>query len=392
VAEIREQTDEDTDAVWALGSLTFGYHKEQRPENWSAVPPGRIRWGAYDDAGGLLMTAADREQGHWFGGRLVPASGIAGVAVAAEARGGGLARAVLTRLMQAARERGALISTLFNTTPVPYRRLGWEEVGALVTSAVPAMVFEGLRRPEGTSTRAATVEDMPAIAELYRAVARDGTGLMERPWYEEKPQRSLEEWDGLTIVEGRAGVAGFCAWDRGPGYDATGRIIVGDLIGADPDATTALLATLAGWASVAPTVTLQLPDLDPVYLTTTAGIHARPELRQPWMLRLLDAAGAVAARGWSPHLRGSVDLSLADPECPWNAGDVRLVLDGGQGRLEPGGRGTARLTPRGLALWYAGAATPAALRRLGLLTGGTEGDTLLQVATAGPRPALLDYF
>ena len=65
-------------ALWALGSLTFGYHNEARPENWSAVSPGRVRWGAYDDVGGLLMTAVDREQGHWFGGRLVPASGVAG--------------------------------------------------------------------------------------------------------------------------------------------------------------------------------------------------------------------------------------------------------------------------------------------------------------------------
>src|SRR5262249_49350498 len=115
--------------------------------------------------------------------------------------------------------------------------------------------------------------------------------------------------------------------------------------------------------------------------------------RRPWMLRLVDAAGAVAARGWSPYLGGSVDLELVDQECPWNAGSFRLVLDSGQGRLEPGGPGGLRLTPRGLALWDAGAATPRPLRRAGLLDrADADGEALLQVATAGPLPQLLDYF
>jgi GNAT superfamily N-acetyltransferase len=43
-----------------------------------------------------LGRAADRDQSHWFGGRLVPACGIGGVLVVPERRGRGLARLVLT--------------------------------------------------------------------------------------------------------------------------------------------------------------------------------------------------------------------------------------------------------------------------------------------------------
>jgi hypothetical protein len=69
------------------------------------------------------------------------------------------------------------------------------------------------------------------------------------------------------------------------------------------------------------------------------------------------------------------------------------MLSGGNGRLEPGGAGTVRLTPRGLASWYAGAATPQLLRRSGFLTGGNaDTDELLRTATAGPAPTLHDYF
>lgn len=52
-----------------------------------------------------------------------------------------------------------------------------------------------------------------------------------------------------------------------------------------------------------------------------------------------------------------------------------------------------RLTARGLAVLYASAGDPSLLRRAGLLAGGDVGsDHFLQAATAGPAPALLDYF
>ena len=53
-------------------------------------------------------------------------------------------------------------------------------------------------------------------------------------------------------------------------------------------------------------------------------------------------------------------------------------LEGGSGRLEPGGSGAVRLSIRGLAVLYTGAASPA--------------DAFLAAASAGPPPALLDYF
>src|SRR6185503_15238156 len=109
-------------------------------------------------------------------------------------------------------------------------------------------------------------------------------------------------------------------------------------------------------------------------------------------MRRPPAPAAVAARGWPPHLSGAVDLALDDDVCPWNSGAWRLVLDGGEGRLEPGGSGAVRMTMRGLAVWYAGAADPTVLRRAGLLAGDDSADAFLAAASAGPRPALEDYF
>jgi predicted acetyltransferase len=391
--DVRLAGPEERDATWRLASLAFGYHKDPMPETWD-MAAGRTSWGAYDDGGRLVGRAVDREQAQWFGGRVVPTSGVAGVAVAPELRGRGVARVVLTRLLAGARERGAVISTLFPTTAVPYRRLGWETVGALTYTAWPASVLASVRPPADVSLRPATESDVPAVAELYRDVARAGTGMMERsgPSFTEDPERMLKAFDGLTVAVSPAGaVIGYASWQRGHGYDPTSKVTVYDLIGTTPDATTALLAMVGSWASVAPTVVLRLSTPDPaLFLFPPA--ESRIESHEPWMLRVVDAAGAVAARGWPTHLSGAVDLDLVDDECPWHAGPHRLVLADGKAVLEAGGTGAVRFTPRGLGAWYAGAASPAVLRRAGLLSGDAGADELLLAATAGPPPTLHDYF
>jgi predicted acetyltransferase len=393
--DIRLLSADDTAAAWALGSLAFGYHNEPIPPDWSgAGRPGRSQWGVFGEGGRLLAKAVDREQAHWFGGKVVAASGVAGVAVAADVRGSGLGRILLTRLLAEARERGAAISTLFPTTPVPYRRLGWEEVGTLVKTAVPAMLFEALRLPPGITTRAATVDDVPAIREIYLTAARAGAGMMDRsgPAFASTPDELLAEWNGVTVAVRDGSILGYSTWDRGSGYDASGRLFVGDLIAETAEATTALLAVLGQWGSVAPTLIFRHGGPDPVHLLSGLTIHGRIEQRQPWMLRLVDAAAAIAARGWSPYVSGSVDVELVDEVCPWNSGAFQFAIEDGRARWEPGGNGRVRLTARGVAAWYAGAASPDVLRRAGLLEGPTEHDAFLLAASAGPPPTLLDHF
>ncbi len=393
--EVRPLTADDYAAAWKLGSLSFGYHDRPMPENWTSDTPGRFTLGAFDPAGRLVAKAVDRAQEQWFGGRAVATSGVAGVAVVPELRAKGLARLVLTRLLAQARERGAAISTLYPTVPFPYRRLGWEEVGKLTYLALPTSELGVVRPSPEIELRPATEGDFPAIQDLYRAMAKAGTGLMERskPLFTASATEMLESFDGVTVAVATGGdVVGYASWERGPGYDASGKITVYELIGQTHAATTTLLAMFGRWASVAPTTVLRLSTSDPALFEISTAM-LKVESQQPWMIRVVEAAAAVAARGWPAHLKGSVDLELEDLECPWNEGRFRLVLDSGQGVLEPGGSGRVRLTPRGLGVWYASAAGPAVLRRAGFLTGGdAETDNFLAAATAGPAPALLDYF
>jgi predicted acetyltransferase len=389
---LRRLTLEDGPESFKLSSLAFGYHAEPMPENFNPARPGMISHGAFDSAGRLVGKAVDREQGQWFGGRVVPTSGVAGVAVVPDKRRKGVARLVLSRLLQEARDRGAAISTLFPTTPFPYRRLGWEEVGSLTYHALPASALAGVRPDPRVELRPATLGDFSAISALYREVAAASTGLMERsgPLFVSGDDM-IDHFDGVTIAVQDGAVVGYASWNRGPGYDSSGKLTVYDLIGSTDAATATLLSMIGGWASVAPNIVLRLSDQDPAFLHFAAS-GARVESRNTWMVRMVDAQAAVAARGWPPHLSGRVELDLADHVCPWNEGRFVLEVSGGEAKLSPGGDGTVRLEARGVALWYAGAATPANLRRAGLLSGPVRHDAFLQAATAGPVPSLLDYF
>ena len=391
--ETRLLTHDDTPAAWELGRLAFGGGSGGAPEGYSAQRSARPTWGVFDD-GRLVAKAVDRKQHQLFGGRSVSTAGIAGVVVVPEHRATGVGRALLTHVLRAARERGAVLSSLYRTTPVPYRRLGFEQVGVLRRTALATSALARLRTPAGTTLRAAAPADVPRLLEIRTAIARSGTGAMDRtgPLHERTPEAELALHDGTTLAVDADGVVqGFTSWDRGPGYDAKAVLTVDDLLALTPDATTALLGNLGSWAQVAPTLHLRLPEPDPAVLLG-AFTHPTVLSEDPWMLRVVDAPGAVTARGWPAHLRASVDLELVDDACPWNAGAWRLVLDGGTAELEPGGSGAVRVEPRGLAAWYAGT-TPAVLRRAGLLTGGTAADdALLAAATAGPPTSLLDYF
>ena len=77
-----------------------------------------------------------------------------------------------------------------------------------------------------------------------------------------------------------------------------------------------------------------------------------------WMLRIVDVAGALAARGYPPGLSAELHLDLSDDILPANAGRWVLSVDGGRGQAQPGGAGRLRLDARDLAAIYAAQPLP----------------------------------
>jgi hypothetical protein len=82
-----------------------------------------------------------------------------------------------------------------------------------------------------------------------------------------------------------------------------------------------------------------------------------------WMLRVIDAEAAIAARGFPPGVSASVPLEIQDQARPANSGHWRLTVANGTGMLSPNeivpSPAALTLGPRGVAaLDAAFAATP----------------------------------
>lgn len=391
--EFRELTSDDADASLVMSRDAFGAPIAGRVA--FTTGPGIHRWGLFD--GGILAAkTVDREYVSMIGGRPVDTAGIAGVAVAPEYRRLGHARSVMTDTLARARERGAVISTLFRTAPALYRSLGYEQIAELVIAELPVSALAGLRVAPSVQLRRAAAADAPAIRSVYSRLAAEGSCLLTRsgPCFTATDAELVDAFDGISLAVGAGGsVDGYLSWHRGEGVGVGAVLSVHDLLGLHKDAVESLLATAASFGAVTPTVRLRTSGADPIHWLIPGAGWTATDVRQ-YLLRVVDLAGAVAQRGWPAGLSGAVDVSIEDPVCPWNSGRHRLVFADGDGGVEPGDGSDLRMTPTGLALFIAGGgATAAGLRRAGMLTGGLPGDDLLlDAAMAGPRPAILDYF
>jgi len=425
-SEIRLLGPDDADTSARMSAEAFG-----APSSGTSaftLGEGLWRWGLFD--GDVLAAKAnDRAYFSMIGGRPVSTAGVAGVAVAPEYRGSGLARQMMHHLLNAARERGAALATLFRTAPALYRSLGFENVAELRVVELPTSALGGLRVPEGVSLRRATIADVPACRAVYDAVAAQSSCLLTRAG--ESFPASDADWlaqDGqVTVAADETGqVVGYVRWVRGTGFGPAVSLSVADLQAMTERAYRALLATVGSFSAVTGFVRLRSSGTDPVsYFVPSTGWRIASV--DPYLMRVLDVQRAMTARGWPAGVRGSVTFSIDDPVCPWNSGTHRLEVTGGEARLTriderqpsaappgPPGEdavlsgnsragtpssgvecagGTAHITPCGLAVLYAGGIAPAMLRRAGMLGGGSAADdAFLASAFAGPQPAILDYF
>jgi predicted acetyltransferase len=395
---VRALRDDEREAAWRLNQQAFGGGQADAEPWMAAVVPSRTMVVEAPEGGGLAATAGRWQLGQFFGGRSVPMAGVAGVAVAPEHRGRGYASALMQSMLPAMRADGEVIATLSPATTRLYRGLGWEVAGYQGISCIRTDALS--RLPPGAATvRRAGLADLPAIQACYAAVAAEVDGHVDRSdhyWH----TTLAAVWDQREVYVVDAddgGLDGYLVYGREPaamGYT----IYVRDVAARHGDALTALWRVVGTSATQARETWWHGTPEDPLLmLLPEQQVGSRMGLR--WMLRLVDVAGAVAARGFPAGVEVAADLEVRDRLCPWNEGRWHLTVSGGRGRLEPargGGGGSGGAVSVGIgalsSLW-AGYAVPSALARVGLLSGGSPSDrAALATAFRGPTPWMPDHF
>jgi predicted acetyltransferase len=395
--------DDDMEAQLDLGQRAFGVSSAGQLAGWSYMAGLRAGQGLFLGAfvGGVPAGAAmihDLRQ--WWLGRAIPCAGVASVKVAPEFRGGGLGRRLMTALLDAVAERGYPLSALYPATMPIYRSLGWELAGGKYEATIPARSLRTLVAPDaaaafaddagaGDESAASSAGASPAdatqirragpddaaevIAVIGRAhqAARDAGPLT---WDEGPTRQWLSRPDLYSYLAADDGYAAY-RWD-GAGH---GNLLVERVHAVTPQSLRALWSVIASHSSVARTVTALTAPNDPFWWLTTER-DATITKRSMWMLRVVDAPSAIAARGFPPAVSVSVPLEVRDRARPANSGRWQLTVADGKGALVAdgavsSGRAAVPLTvgARGLAALYAG--TPVATLRLsGLAAGGIPDD------------------
>jgi len=387
----RPLSESDLDQMWEIELEAFNVDPAHR-ESWRrwecAAGPERFE-GIFLD-GRLIAAAGVLGLGQWFGERSVPMGGVRAVVVRSEHRGRGHATRAVRACLAAMRARGEVVSALYPAVVRPYRRLGWGIAGTLVFRTVPTRALAAV--PASTvPVRRATASDRDVIRACYERVARDTNGFVDR---------SSGRWDWMfwriaddyVFVAGEDGYVVYRHLDKPPAGPEGFRILVLELVATTADAYRALWGLLAAASSVVPAITYRSGPTD-LLSSLLDGLEIAVARERQWMLRLVDAPAAIAARGWTQDRRVAVPLDIVDDDCPWNAGRHVLVVEDGHGQLEPGGSGAVRLGIGAFSSLYSGFATTPLLARTGLLEGGTAIErAALDRVFAGPTPWMLDEF
>jgi predicted acetyltransferase len=392
--EIRPPRPDDADAAYAICSEAFASSQGRR-EDWLAVK-------RMDDflcawAGDQLVATTEAVPvGQHFGGRSVPMGAVASVAVRPDQRGRGIAPRLLAAAVEQMHERGLVVSTLHPATTRFYRALGWEVAGEFAARSVPSSALVALPHGEPACMRPATSDDRGPVRECYLRVAPGIDGSVDRNdtfWAAweldlEKPHHYLYAYDGVD------GIDGYVKYRQVNTPDLWGfSLIVHELVAATPEAGLTLWRHVASHAAQVEEVVVYGSPLDDLTLLLPEQKGRKLLGVNRWMTRLVDATGAIGARGFPPGVTARVDVEVVDRLAPWN--DDRFVLDvaDGRGSLRRGGTGGVRMTVNAFASLYTGWASAFTLAAAGLLHHAGERELrLLDAAFAGPTPYLFDDF
>lgn len=333
--------------------------------------------------------------GHWLAGARVPTGGVCAVAVDPAWRGRGVGRRLLHEALEAMAGRGEALATLFPLTRGVYRSLGWEVAGERPVWRIGTDALAGLPTPAGVDLRPGGAADVESMAALEARLAPRAHGMLARPAVFARRALAPGEGDAVYLAHRDGALSGYVVY-RHAAASAPGELFtlrVRELVAADGASEQALWWLLGGHASGARAVEAPGPPAHPLELALPERSLAAAAGWWRWMTRVVDAPAAVAARGWPADVDATVELAIADPHRPANDGAWRLVVGGGQGRLERGGRGLVRLDVGALAPLLTGWVSPSALAHAGRLSApDTASLAPLERALAGPPPWVRDFF
>ncbi len=353
--------------------------------------------------GAVVATSMRAPMGIWLGGRSVPQVGIAGVAVAPEARGRGLAREIMRHCLLEMANLGEPISTLYSAMHPLYRSVGYETAGHLFSARVPAGMIQSGDR--GTDWRPLVEGDLPGVKACNRQRARFISGALDRGPYVWnwvlKPKAGPAE--AYVAPDASGGIEAYCIYRVTPRTDgpttgnARGKLMnlvdFGYINGSGLDR---LMGFLRSFSSVVGEIDLADHPGSPL-LSRLPDRRFAMNIHDPWMLRVVDVAGALEARGFAEAISCEFVLRVHDAMIEANNQPLHVRIDGGKAGIrmakDAETSNAIDVDVRHLAPILTGAQGATQLASLGLVRGNESETAKLDAAIAWTGgPCMFDFF
>ncbi len=367
---------------------------EERRRNFLAKP-----FGPFADLHVAILSESGHDElvGHAFGFRLtvfvggapVPVTGIATVGIAPEARGRGIAKALVEHVVSVGQEAGAVASFLYPFRQGFYARMGYVSAPHVLHVSIATEALSLLAKQEaGTSkslrVRRTTGADRASLQELYASEVRRTTGLIarsERLWN----VHFADERRAIFMGEREGRPSGYVSLLTHQ-HDAHGvtRTEVVDLVGE----TYADRRDLLGWIGVfrdqVSEVDVCFPSDDPLFCAlvdldidrkrfgSRKVEHPLGSLGAGPMLKLASARTALEARGYRHD--GALDVTVrASPRHGSPEDRFGLEIKGGVATVVPAASGPrVAFAPEGLAAVTFGGMPLARCSRMGWVSGDED--------------------
>ncbi|MHC4940302.1 MAG: GNAT family N-acetyltransferase [Planctomycetota bacterium] len=384
----RPQSEEAYAELGAILANAFAGTPEQGREWLRDAGDAEAR--ALSREGEIVAGFVRRPMGQWWGGRSVPMLGVAAVGVAPHARGSGVATALMHEAVCEMYTDGFPLSVLFAASFPLYRRAGYELAGNVHQISAALVPLQGDR---SLPMRRARDEDEAALRELQRAVVSERNGPLDRSDVMWRRQMSGPGGKGkcdVHVVENEGRIDGYIAHvQRERGGKLT--LAVRDIVARNEAAGRRLLGFLADHKAQVQYAAWNGDAADPIVTLLNTRRYRIVSCDQ-WMLRIVDLKKALEQRGYPAGVRGSLHLELEDDLLEANCGRWILEVEGGAGRVRPGGTGALRAGARGLAPLYSGFLPPATLRRCGWIEADDESCAVAASLFGGSAPYMSEQF
>jgi predicted acetyltransferase len=369
---IEVQRGRREDVLGALRPVFHYFGREPTEESASrfvrVLSPDRMH-AAWED-GEIVGGASAFEFQLTIPGAVVPAAGITVVGVLPTHR----RRGVLTQLMRAQldhiHERGEPVAFLWASEGAIYGRFGYGLAG--LSGEIDLLrVHSRFVRPVETDGRfrLLSLEDaLKALPPVYEQIAAETPGMYGRTaeWWSTRVLDDPEWRRGgagemvRVVLERNGEVAGYALYRLKMGFSdgaSTGAVQVIEAFGVDPEVLAAIWRHLLDIDWMERVQAWLLPVDHPLFLLLQEPSRMRFRVEESVWLRLVDVAGALAARSWAQ--KEDLILGVVDPFCPWNEGSYRL--DGSTTTERP----DLHLAVRDLGAAFLGGFTFAELARAG---------------------------